>query len=82
MLRLGGVNIYPIDPQKSRKSNMEYMLNEIRSIKARRTQVLKDKNLDSKERENLKNKYNEIIKDRTNQLRDYKEESKIPVGLE
>ena len=82
MLRLGGVNIYPIDPQKSRKSNMEYMLNEIRSIKARRTQVLKDKNLDSKERENLKNKYNEIIKDRANQLRDYKEESKIPVGLE
>jgi len=82
ILRLGGVNIYPIDPQKSRKSNMEYMLNEIRSIKARRTQVLKDKNLDSKERENLKNKYNEIIKDRTNQLRDYKEESKIPVGLE
>ena len=81
MLRLVGVNLYPIDPEKSRKSNMNFMLSEIQQIKARRTQVLKDKNLSKEERENLKNKYDDILRDRMEQLRDYKEESKIPEAL-
>lgn len=81
MLRLVGVNLYPIDPEKSRKSNMNFMLSEIQQIKARRTQVLKDKNLSKEERENLKNKYDDILRDRMEQLRDYKEESKIPKAL-
>jgi ElaB/YqjD/DUF883 family membrane-anchored ribosome-binding protein len=57
------------------------MLSEIQQIKARRTQVLKDQNLSKKEKENLENKYNEILRDRMEQLRDYKEESKIPEAL-
>ena len=81
MLRLVGVNLYPIDPEKSRKSNMNFMLSEIQQIKARRTQVLKDKNLSKEERENLKNKYDDILRDRMEQLRDYKKESKIPKAL-
>ena len=81
MLRLVGVNLYPIDPEKSRKSNMNFMLSEIQQIKSRRTQVLKDKNLSKEERENLKNKYDDILRDRMEQLRDYKKESKIPEAL-
>lgn len=81
MLRLVGVNLYPIDPEKSRKSNMDFMLSEIQQIKARRTQVLRDKNLSKEERENLKNKYDDILRDRMEQLRDYKKESKIPEAL-
>ena len=81
MLRLVGVNLYPIDPEKSRKSNMDFMLREIQQIKSRRTQVLKDKNLSKEERENLKNKYDDILRDRMEQLRDYKKESKIPEAL-
>ena len=81
MLRLIGVNFYPIDPEKSRKDNMKFMLSEIQQIKSRRTQVLKDKNLSKEERENLKNKYDDILRDRMKQLRDYKEESKIPEAL-
>jgi len=81
VLRLIGVNLYPIDPEKSRKSNMKFMLSEIQQIKARRTQVLRDKNLSKEERENLKNKYDDILRDRMKQLRDYKEESKIPEAL-
>ena len=81
MLRLVGVNLYPIDPEKSRKSNMDFMLREIQQIKSRRTQVLKDKNLNKEERENLKNKYDDILRDRMEQLRDYKKESKIPEAL-
>ena len=81
MLRLVGVNLYPIDPEKSRKSNMDFMLSEIQQIKARRTQVLRNKNLSKEERENLKNKYDDILRDRMEQLRDYKKESKIPEAL-
>ena len=81
MLRLVGVNLYPIDPEKSRKSNMDFMFREIQQIKSRRTQVLKDKNLSKEERENLKNKYDDILRDRMEQLRDYKKESKIPEAL-
>ena len=81
ILRLVGVNLYPIDPEKSRQNNMKFMLSEIQQIKARRTQVLKDKNLSKEERENLKNKYDDILRDRMEQLRDYKEESKIPKAL-
>ena len=49
--RLFGVNIYPIDPAKSRADNIKVMRNEISRIKARRTQALRDKNLTTEERE-------------------------------
>ena len=73
--RLVGVNIYPIDPSKSRNDNIKFMRNEISRIKARRTQVLRDKNLTAEEREKLQNKYAEILKDRQNQLIDYVKET-------
>ena len=81
ILRLVGTNIYPIDPEQSRATNIKFMRNEISRIKARRTKVLKDKNLTSEERKRLQEKYLEILKDRQDQLKDYIKESKITEGL-
>lgn len=81
ILRLVGTNIYPIDPEQSRATNIKFMRNEISRIKARRTRVLKDKNLTSKERKRLQEKYIEMLQDRQKQLKDYIKESKITEGL-
>lgn len=81
VLRLVGTNIYPIDPQKSRTTNIKFMRNEISRIKARRTRVLKDKNLTIEERKKLQKKYLEMLQDRQDQLKDYIKESKLTEGL-
>ena len=81
VLRLVGTNIYPIDPQKSRTTNIKFMRNEISRIKARRTRVLKDKNLTMEERKKLQEKYLEMLQDRQDQLKDYIKESKLTEGL-
>lgn len=81
MLRLVGVNIYPIDPTKSKNDNIAFMQNEILQMKARRTQVLKDKNLTAEERKRLQDKYMQIINDRQNQYLDYVKETQLPKEL-
>ena len=81
LTRLVGVNIYPIDPQKSRAENIKLMKREITGIKSRRTRALKDRNLTKEERKKLNKKYLEMIKERRLQLKDYLKESKIPREL-
>ena len=81
VLRLVGTNIYPIDPQESRVTNIKFMRNEISRIKARRTRVLKDKNLTPEERKKLQEKYLEMLQDRQEQLKDYIKESQLSKTL-
>ena len=80
-LRLFGVNLYPIDPEKSRSQNLRFMKNEITGIKARRTRVLKDPNLTKEDFENLNNKYIKMIKDRSEQIRKYIKETQLHKNL-
>ena len=79
--RLFGLNIYPIDPQKTRAENIRLMRNEITGIKSRRTRILKDKNLTPEERKKLSEKYKKIILERRKQLKEYAKESQIPEEL-
>ncbi len=81
LTRLVGVNIYPIDPQKSRMQNIKLMKNEITGIKSRRTRVLKDKNLSTEDRKNINKKYQKMIKERIKQLQEYVKKSNIPMEL-
>jgi len=81
LTRLVGVNIYPIDPQKSRAENLKFMRNEISAIKSRRTRALKDKNLTAEERKKISERYIKMIKERTEQIKKYIEESRIPEEL-
>ena len=80
-LRLVGFNVYPIDAQKSRSENIKRMKYELQQIKSRRTKTLKDKNLTKEERDKIRNKYSDLIKQRIDQLREYREESTIPKEL-
>ena len=79
--RLFGLNVYPIDPQKTRAENIRLMRNEITGIKSRRTRILKDKNLTPEERKKLDEKYKKIILERRKQLKEYAKESQIPEEL-
>lgn len=82
ILRLVGVNLYPIDPNQSREDNLKYMRNEVSRLKARRTQVLKDKNLTKEEFDKLDKKYQEMIIARQKQINEYLKESEIPQQLQ
>lgn len=77
MLRLVGINLYPIDVTKSRRYNILNMQREIQDIKSRRNRVLKDPNLTKEEIANLKNQYDERLKYRIEQLKDFKKETKL-----
>lgn len=80
-LRLVGMNVYPVDAQKSRYQNIKNMKYELQQIKSRRTKTLKDRNLTQEERDKIRKKYNDLIKQRIDQLREYREESTIPKEL-
>jgi Spy/CpxP family protein refolding chaperone len=54
---------------------------ELQQIKSRRTKTLKDRNLTQEERDKIRKKYNDLIKQRIDQLREYREESTIPKEL-
>lgn len=81
LMRLFGVNIYSIDPQKSRLQNIKSMDYEIQQIKARRTQTLKDKNLTPEQRKKIAKDYSEMIKGRLQQRTEYVQASEIPKEL-
>lgn len=81
LMRLFGVNIYSIDPQKSRMQNLKNMDYEIQQIKARRTQSLRDKNLTPQEKEQKAKEYATMIQDRLRQKTEYLEASEIPKEL-
>jgi len=58
------------------------MRNEVSRLKARRTQVLKDKNLTKEEFDKLDKKYQEMIIARQKQINEYLKESEIPQQLQ
>lgn len=76
-LRLVGVNLYPIDPIRTRATNIRWMRFEISETKKRRNQLLKDRNLTAKERESIKKEYNRLIQRRRDELKTYAEESRV-----
>ena len=81
MMRLFGVNLYSIDPQKSRLQNIKSMDYEIQQIKSRRTQTLKDKNLTPEQRKKIAKEYSDRIRERLEQRTEYVQASEIPKEL-
>lgn len=76
-LRAVGINIYPLEPERMRAENLRQMQNEITSIKARRTQMLKDQSLSPGEREKMASVFNEWIKQKSDALAAYARDSEI-----
>lgn len=76
-LRLGGVNLYPIDPTNTRAENIKRMRFEISDIKRRRTMLLKDRNLDAEARQDIVEEYQGLLQQRMMELQDYAKASEV-----
>lgn len=79
--RLGGVNIYPIEPSKSRRQNLSRMQWELKEIRKRMGSRLRDRNLTSEEKDKLRKDYRKLIKAQQERLKTYKEESRVHPNL-
>ena len=80
-LRLVGVNMYSVDPVQSRANNLKHMKYEISEIKARRTQLLKDRNLSADKRKSINKEYSDMIKDKQDEMKEYAKTSVVHPNL-
>jgi len=81
MLRLFGVNLYPINPELARAENIKRMRFEIQAEKRRMTTQLRDRNLDAEERQEIRAEYRKLIQKRTKDLMKYAQESQVHPNL-
>lgn len=80
-LRMVGINIYPIDPERSRQTNLKFMKRDIEDIKSRARYRTSDPNLTEEERQAIKEDYEERINLLEERLKKYQEESEVPLSL-
>lgn len=79
--RFFGLTVYPLNPVESRKSNLFFMQREIEEIRYRMRSRLRDKNLDMGEKAKLRSEYNELIKQKQQELKLYKKDSEVHQNL-
>ncbi|MCP5230922.1 MAG: hypothetical protein H6948_02310 [Zoogloeaceae bacterium] len=79
--RFGGVNIYGVEPQKSRSMNIRHMRYEIQQTKAMRTHIKKDRSIAFERRKKLERDYTAKIRRMTERLNSYIEESMLTEKL-
>lgn len=79
--RLFGLNFYTIDPARSRRQNIDNMEREIVGFERRMKEQLRDKNLTTEEKANIKKQYKELIDQRKKQLKEYIKESQLTPKL-
>jgi hypothetical protein len=80
-LRIGGFNIYPIDPERTREENMRRMQFEIKEVRRRMATLLKDQNLPEEERTDIETEYGKMLQRRIEQLEKYDTESEVHPNL-
>ena len=76
-LRLFGVNVYPIEPNISRMENLRRMRWELEEIKRRGTIRMRDRNLTSKQRKELREQYLELISEQQERIVEYEKASRV-----
>jgi len=81
MARVVGVNIYPIQPERSRAVNIKFMKRDLQDIKSRMKFELKDPNLSSENRRSLSKNFRDQIKWKMKQIQDYAKRSKVHPNL-
>lgn len=81
-LRLFGVNTYAVDPVHSRTLNIKRARFEITEMIQRRNKQARDKNLTMEDRKELVADWNERIKRRVEDLRQYALQSKVHPNLQ
>lgn len=81
LARFVGVNIYPIEPEKSRAFNLRNRARQIEAVKSIMNRRLSDPNVDSEDRDEYKAKYMAKIKRMINEMNQYAKDSKVPESL-
>ena len=79
--RIVGINIYPIDPQKSRTENIRNMVREMEDVSRRMGQMARDPNLTPEQRRGVIGEYKTEIMIRRENLRQYQRESEVHPNL-
>jgi hypothetical protein len=77
LTRLAGVNIYGVDPVRSRAENLKAMEYEMSRLKARRTALLKNPNLDRDERREIVDTYRKMIQMQAEKIVEYEKSSRV-----
>ncbi len=80
-LRGVGLNVYPIEPAKTRRKNLRYMRYEIQQLKRRRRRIQKDMRLSAEARKTMSKTYNDWIREKMLQMREYAKASRIHKNL-
>ena len=81
LLRLIGINLYPIDPQYTRAENIKWMKYDISKVKRNMRKAVRDRNLTSSERKKVYAQFVDMIKERQERLKDYAKRSKVHPNL-
>jgi len=79
--RFVGVNVYPIDPNRSRSANMRRMKRGIDDTNRQRRYTLKDRNLSKEERRSINKQYNYHITQQQKEMIDYMRRSQVHPNL-
>jgi hypothetical protein len=81
-LRAAGMNVYPVDPERTRETNITFMRRAIEDVERRMKARLNDRRLDAEARDRLRAEYQADIDRRTKALEDYEAASLINPALQ
>ena len=76
-LRIAGVNLYPIEPDRSRRENVRRMIWEKKEIQRRMKSQLRDRNLTPKQRDRVRSDYRELLDAQQKRIEDYRKQSHV-----
>lgn len=79
--RLFGFNVYPVDPQATRETNLFFMQKDIDEARMRLRQKLRDKNLDDEARAEIRRVHQKHIDELVKKRQEYDRDSRIPSHL-
>ena len=80
-LRGVGVNIYPIDPEKTRDENLRNMAFDIKNVVKRMRTQLRDPNLTDEQKANMEAEYKALIEERRQAFEKYEKSSRVHPNL-
>ncbi len=78
---LFGMNVYPVDPERSRAQNMKQMAREIDDVETAAKKALADRSLTPEQKREVAKEYAGERTRRSRLLRDYADRSKVPERL-
>ena len=81
ILRLFGINVYPIDPEATRAKNLSYMKYDIQDTSRRMKEVMSDQNNTEEDIEKIEKDYMQLIDQKVELMNEYDEASEVHPNL-